>query len=86
MGFWKNGKQYGFGKIINKDEIIYGFWVDDKLKKSYKDEFEAFIELKKLKLNGYKQIFLFSLEDIIKYCKYDGFWDRILEYSSQLGI
>ena len=82
MGFWKNGKQYGFGKMITKEKIIYGFWIDDKLENSYRDENEAFDELKKLKLNGYKQIFLFNLEDIINYCKYDGIWNHLLEYSN----
>ena len=86
MGFWRNGKQYGFGKMINKEKIIYGFWIDDKLENEYKDENEAFDELKKQNLNGYKQIFLFKLEDIINYCKYDGIWDSLLEYSNQLDI
>ena len=86
MGFWKNGKQYGLGKMINKEKIIYGFWIDDKLENSYKDENEAFSELKKQKLNGYKHIFLFNLEDIINYCKYDGIWDNLLEYCNQFDI
>ena len=86
MGFWKNGKQYGFGKLINKDKIIYGIWANDKLEISFKDEKEAFVELEKEKLNGYKQIFLFSLEDIINYCTNDGIWNKLLEYSNQFGI
>ena len=86
MGFWKNGKQYGFGKLLNKDKIIYGIWVDDNLQISFKDEKEAFIELEKKKLNGYKQIFLFSLEDIINYCTNDGIWNMLLEYSNQYKI
>ena len=86
MGFWKNGKQYGFGKLINKDKIIYGTWVDDKLEESYNNEIEAFNELEKKKLKGYKQIFLFSLQDINNYCTGDGMWEELLEYSNQFGI
>ena len=82
----ENGKQCGFGKLINKKDIVFGIWNDDKLEKSFKDEEEAFYELEKPKLNGYKQIFLFSLEDIDNYCIGDGMWENLLEYSNQLGI
>ena len=86
MGFWKDGKQNGFGKLIDKDSINYGIWKDDQLEKCFSDEKEAFLELEKLKLYGYKQIFLFGLDDIKNYCKSDGLWEELLDYSSQFEI
>ena len=52
----------------------------------FKNEEEAFDELKKQNLDGYKQFFLFSLEDIQNYFQSDNMWDNLLEYSNQLRI
>ena len=85
IGFWKNGKQYGLGKLINNEKIKYGIWINDFLEIEYGEQ-EAFNELEKHKLGRYKYMFLFSLLDIDNYCREDGFWENLLEYSNQFTI
>ena len=53
IGFWKNGKQDGFGKYIQNDKIRYSFWKNGKIDKKYEniDENEFFKNLENNKIN-----------------------------------
>ncbi len=67
VGFWKQGKQNGFGKIIKSHGESYGFFKDSKRIRRYsKDEF--FEEIQKRndkKLNRYLNFFYVDMEKAI---------------------
>ena len=58
LGFWKQGKQFGVGKIINK-KIRYALFSKGKVIKQFRFEDEAF---KELKTDQMKYINLLKLE------------------------
>ena len=71
IGFWKDGKKSGFGKIINNNKIKYGLWEDDDKHNYFKNEDEAMLYLDKNKMNNFKTIFTSSLDEIIKFIEVD---------------
>ena len=38
MGYWKNNKKHGPGKLINDDTITYGEWENGILKRQIKNK------------------------------------------------
>ena len=66
MGFWKDGKKNGLGKLINDNKIKYGLWEDDNKKSLFKNEDEVLSYLYKNKLGNYKKIFTNTNEGITK--------------------
>ena len=79
MGFWKKGKQYGFGKIMTRNKRKYGIWNEDTLVNWFKTEEEAFDYLDSKGLKNYKTFFLFTLDDIRNYCINNDEFNSLLE-------
>ncbi len=65
VGFWKNGKKNGFGKIMTKHKTKYGLWNNDDKITWFKNEKEAFLYLDENNMNYYKKIYNYSKRDII---------------------
>lgn len=64
VGFWKNGKQEGVGKIINGKKVKYGFWKEGDKVKSFKEELEGLSTLTKKQM-PFKKFFLMTYQEII---------------------
>ena len=54
MGFWKEGKQNGFGKYMTSSKIKYGIWSDDGKIKWINEE-EAMRQIEDLSMTRYKE-------------------------------
>ena len=42
FGFWKNGRQLGFGKFMTENRRKYGNWINESQINWFKSEEEAF--------------------------------------------
>jgi hypothetical protein len=65
IGFWKNGKQCGYGKYISQMKTKYGFWKENgdvlwfKEEKVFKEKFQTIKEV-----CAYAKIFDYSYKDL----------------------
>ena len=71
IGFWKNNKRCGFGKIYNQKKMRYGLWFEqndeNKKTKFFGNEQEAMDYLKQNGLyDKYKKFFECSKDELIK--------------------
>ena len=68
IGFWRKGKQLGFGKYMSKKKTYFGIWnFNDKID-WFKTESQGIKYLESNKLEKYKRIFQFNLNEIFNYC------------------
>ena len=71
VGFWENGKQHGYGTLINKNSFKFGFW-ENGIKKN---SFHALWQIEKLIANsaenGYLKFFEMEYDTIVKFISDD---------------
>ncbi len=76
IGFWKNNKINGFGKIFQENKVRFGLWTDEKDNKKidwFNSDEEAYNYLENNNLENYKKLFEFSKDEIIRY--YSNFYE-----------
>ena len=83
IGFWKNNKRSGFGKIFNGNKMKYGLWPEqneeNKKTQWFKNEKDAIEHLKKNDLYyKYQKYFEINKDEIIKSYE-DFFKDDFIE-------
>jgi hypothetical protein len=64
VGFWKNGKQEGVGKIVNEKKVKYGFWGNGDKIKSFNLDMEAISSLNKKQLM-YRYYFMLNHQQLL---------------------
>ena len=67
LGFWKEGKQLGFGKLMKKKNISFGIWKGDNKVNWFKNEKEGLDYLENNGLGKYKNIFELNLEKLYNF-------------------
>ena len=77
IGFWKNNRRCGFGKIFSGNKIKYGIWQEhnDKNKKTewFKNDLEAMDYFKKNEFyDTYKKFFEIGKDELIN--TYDNYF------------
>ena len=77
MGFWKEGKQFGFGKYITTNKIKFGIWKDENVV-DWIDEIESNNILNDKKLEKYKKIFEYNYDDINNVFMYNDEYEKII--------
>lgn len=64
IGFWRQGKQTGVGKILNK-KVKYALFSNGKALKQFRDEEEAFSQLKTEQLR-YSKMLKMEISDVLR--------------------
>ena len=78
IGFWKEGKQFGLGKFMNKKKVYFGIWQMNKKVKWLKNEKEWIEYIERNKMDKYKKIFGFDLDNIYDFCYNKDDIDKLL--------
>jgi len=65
LGYWKNNKKHGLGKLINNGKITYGIWENGILKKKIKSKIFFIKQIKKQKHNYSKLFILDNYDDVL---------------------
>ena len=65
VGFWKDGKQEGSGKIVTENKVKYGLWKNGDKVESLNGEKELFASFSKQQRN-FENLFLLSFKDLKK--------------------
>jgi hypothetical protein len=68
IGFWKEGKQFGLGKFMNKKKVYFGIWKENNKVDWFKNQNEGMEYLEKNRLQNYKKIFGYNLEQLYDFC------------------
>ena len=77
IGFWRKGKQLGFGKYMSKRKTYFGIWnYNDKIE-WFKTESQGIKYLEDNKLERYKKIFQFNLNEVFNYCNNNDYLENI---------
>ena len=85
MGFWKNGKQFGFGKFMNSKKSYFGIWNGNNQVEWFKNEKQGFDYLENNGLENYKNFFEYNLEEINNYCYNNDEIEKILKDNNTEG-
>ena len=67
IGFWKDGKQNGFVKIINGNISLFGNYKDGKKEKSFENEEEFWDNFVDKKSQKYKKFFKMDTKELYDY-------------------
>ena len=66
IGFWKNGNINGFGMIVNRQEIKYGLWENNTIRKFLQSDFSIKTYLKWID-KKYNNFFLWKHKEIVNF-------------------